>query len=431
MSEFSFKLPDLGEGTVEAEIIIWHVSPGDAVTEGQVIVDVMTDKANIEVPSPVSGRVLRTRGEPGDMITVGTELVAFDVSGKAPAATVEPPPPMQAPASPPEQQLVQAPPAPVTARREAPSQPTPDRDPASTAIASQRTPGTQVLASPAIRRRANELGIDLAGIAGSGPRGRILRKDLDGFLQTGPASTPAGTLTRSDDITEVKIIGVRRVIAQRMQAAKREIPHFAYVEEVDITALDSLRQQLNAQHPDARLTFLPFIGLALIRALKRYPHINALHDAERDMLLRHSAVHLGIATQTPDGLKVPVVRDADQLDLWQLAAAVASVAQRARDGSAGREELGGSTFTLTSLGRLGGIVSTPVINTPELGIVGINKAVQRPMVVDGRVEIRLMMNLSSSFDHRFVDGFDAASMIQAMKALLEQPALLFVPAPPG
>ena len=411
MSEFIFKLPDLGEGTVEAEIIEWHVKPGDAVAEGDVIVDVMTDKANIEVPSPTTGTVLRTTGEPGDMVAVGAELIAFGTgSAPADAAPVQP----EAVAEP--ELEPQTEPEPEPQPETAPAQ-----EPA-------RVPQKQgkVLASPALRRKAMELGINLGDVPGSGPRGRILRRDLEAYAG-GSAPAAPQVAPQSDDVEEIKVIGVRRVIAERMQAAKREIPHFAYVEELDITALEDLRKDLNQRSESSRLTYLPFLGLALIRALRAFPQCNQRYDAERGVLQRYRAVHLGVATQTPDGLKVPVVHDAHRLNLWQLAEAISEVTEQARSGSAGAKLLSGSTITITSLGKLGGIASTPVINAPEMGIIGVNKAVLRPTYIDGNVVPRLMMNLSSSFDHRFVDGFDAASMIQELKALLEQPALMFVP----
>jgi 2-oxoisovalerate dehydrogenase E2 component (dihydrolipoyl transacylase) len=437
MSEYIFKLPDLGEGTVEAEIIEWHVKPGDIIKEGQIVVDVMTDKANIEVPAPASGRVLRTSGQPGDMVIVGTELIAIETDVNAPstgarASSPTTPPPVQ-PA--PRAEAVPDAQTPLTTEQTVSlatdvEVPATNRAPNTTLSSSS----VRVLASPALRRHALELGIDLGAIQGSGPRGRILRKDLE----TG-STTVSSSMTRQSteqptssesagEITEVRIIGVRRVIAERMQAAKREIPHFAYVEETDVTALERLRAKLNERSGRDRLTLLPFIGLALFQALKQFPQCNALHDAEKGVLRRYASVHLGIATQTPDGLKVPVIKNADQLEIDGLASAISAAATKARDGTATRDDLTGSTITMTSLGKLGGIVSTPVINAPELAIIGVNKAVHRPMVIDGRVEIRLMMNLSSSFDHRFIDGFDAASMIQVIKSLLEEPALLFIPA---
>jgi len=425
MSEFIFKLPDLGEGTVEAEIILWHVKPGDVIKEGQIIVDVMTDKANIEVPAPKSGRVLRTSGTPGDMVTVGTELIAIETDVNAAVSTPPPPQTVAEPAAPTAASSVPAPSPP----------PEPVQAPVSAKpAAAPRGPSqsdVRIMASPALRKLANEMGIDLTTVVGSGPRGRILRKDIEAVEGVAPTATTAGASSTSSyspgEVTEIKVIGVRRVIAERMQAAKREIPHFAYVEEIDMTALESLRIKLNARDTSTKLTFLPFIAIALMRALKQFPQCNALFDVQNGTLRRFTSVHLGVATQTPDGLKVPVVHHADRLNLQVLAGAIQTVTEKARDGSATRQELSGSTITLTSLGKLGGIASTPVINTPEMGIIGVNKAVQRPMVIDGRVEIRLMMNLSSSFDHRFIDGFDAASMIQLMKGMLEEPALLFVP----
>ncbi len=435
MSEYIFKLPDLGEGLVEAEIIEWHVKPGNIIKEGQIVVDVMTDKANIEVPAPASGRVLRTSGQPGDMVIVGTELIAIETDVNAPGAGART---ASSPIPTPVQAVPRA--APV------PSEPSPqmndevvssatgmDVQPNDTGHSTTPYPSSaRVLASPALRRQALELGIDLAAIRGSGPRGRILRKDLETTATTQstskavPSAGQPETSMSTGEFTEVRIIGVRRVIAERMQAAKREIPHFAYVEEVDVTALERLRSKLNERPGHDRLTLLPFIGLALFQALKQFPQCNALHDAEKGVLRRYTSVHLGIATQTPDGLKVPVIRNADRLQIDGLAAAINLAATKARDGTATRDDLTGSTITLTSLGKLGGIASTPVINAPELGIIGVNKAVHRPMVIDGRVEIRLMMNLSSSFDHRFIDGFDAASMIQVIKSLLEEPALMFM-----
>ena len=440
MSEYIFKLPDLGEGTVEAEIVEWHVKPGDRVKEGDVIVDVMTDKANVEVPAPVSGTVLRTSGTPGDIVAVGAELAAFTVaagataagkpatSGKAAAAAAKAAPAKQ---SAPAQEAASAPaepPVPVQ-RSETPAASEEPQEVADTAppAADIAAAADKVITSPAIRKRAKEAGIDLRHITGSGPRGRIMRSDLENALAGETAAAPE-LPTGVGPVTETKVIGVRRVIANRLQASKREIPHFAYVEEVDITALESLRSRLNAARSDNQpgLTYLPFIAIALIRALRDFPQVNAHFDADSGMLKQFQRVHLGIATQTPDGLKVPVVHNASSRSLWDLAAEIARVAEAARDGSATRQELSGSTITLTSLGKLGGIVSTPVINLPEVGIIGVNKAVQRPMVIDSQVAVRLMMNLSSSFDHRFIDGFVAASLIAQLKNYLEEPALMFI-----
>jgi len=431
MTRYVFKMPDLGEGTVEAEVVAWHARVGDLVEEDQVIAEVMTEKAAVEVPSPVTGRIVSLTGAPGDMVPVGAELIVFDIdasddeaaepaaaaaapeAGEARTGVAPPPVAGGAPAD------VSAPAASGGAR-------------ASRGAAKRQG---RVMASPATRRRAREAGIDLAGVEGSGPGGRITREDFEAAL--GGATSPkaaaaparaAGPAKRSGT-EEVKVIGVRRVIATRMTDAKRNIPHFAYVEEVDVTELESLRQHLNGRLPAGApsLTFLPFIGAALTRVLVDFPQCNAHYDAERNVLTRHHGVHLGVATQTPDGLKVPVVRHAESLTLWDLAGEIRRVSEAARTGKASREELSGSTITITSLGKLGGIVSTPIINAPEMAIIGVNKAVDRPMVVNGAITVRRIMNLSSSFDHRYVDGYDAAAMIQALKDLLEHPATIFIP----
>ena len=406
MSQFVFKMPDLGEGTVDAEIVAWHTKPGDVVTEDQLIVEVMTDKAAVEVPAPVSGRVISISGAPGDKVAVGSPLIVFDVGGDAAASPVR---------SAPESVAAAAPPASAA--------------PAEAASPSAR-PG-RVMASPANRRRAREAGIDLTTVAGSGPGGRILREDL-GAVHTGAVHTGAvhtGAAWAAPETLEIKVIGLRRLIAERMSEAKRTIPHFAYVEEVDVTELESLRHHLNLSRPkDAgSLSYLPLVVMALTRVLESFPQCNVLYDAARGVLVRHRAVHVGIATQTPDGLKVPVVRDAQSLGLWEVAAEIRRLAERARSSKATREELVGSTITVTSLGKLGGIASTPIINAPEVAIIGLNKAVERPVVLQGAVVVRRIMNLSSSFDHRFVDGYDAAAMIQALKELLEHPAMIFIP----
>ncbi len=413
MAQYVFKMPDLGEGTVSAEVLQWHVKAGEVVQEDQIIADVMTEKAAIEIPAPVSGRVVRTRGEPGETIAVGSELIVFDTDGAAPAESAEPAEPAAAAAT-----------QPVVAAT-APIAPT-------AAIPAVSAPAAgRVMASPATRRRAKEAGIDLQAVAGSGPGGRVTRADFEAAASagaTGATRVAAPTRSARTGTTEVKIIGLRRVIAQRMSEAKRTIPHFAYVEEIDITELEALREHLNAGAPQGTppLTLLPFLGLALARVLPDFPQCNALHDPERNVVVQHGALHLGIATQTPDGLKVPVVRHAEGLSLRELAAAIRDAADRARRNKSTREELSGSTLTITSLGRLGGIASTPVINAPEVAIIGVNKAVERPVVHGGAIAIRRMMNISASFDHRFVDGYDAASMIQALKALLEHPATIFM-----
>jgi len=407
MSRYVFKMPDLGEGTVTAEVVEWKVKVGDMVKEDQIIAEVMTDKAAVEIPAPVSGRVLSITGQPGEMVAVGAELIAFETSD-SPAAS---PAPAAAPVA-----------APVTAAPGLASAP---------AVAKpQAAAGAlRVMASPATRRKAHGAGVDLTTVSGSGPGGRISAQDIETVIagQGGAAAKPVTHAPRKG-VEEIKIIGVRRVIAERMSAAKRNIPHFAYVEEVDVTELESLRQYLNSRLAKGApsLTYLPFLVAALVRVLERFPQCNAVHDAERNLILRHAAVHVGIATQTPDGLKVPVVRHAEARALHDIAAEIRRVSEAARSNKATRDELMGSTITVTSLGRLGGIASTPVINAPEVAIVGVNKAVERPVVVDGAITIRRIMNLSSSFDHRFVDGFDAAAMIQALKERLEHPATIFI-----
>lgn len=419
MSEYIFKLPDLAEGTTEAEIGEWNVGVGDEVAEDDVVCTMMTEKAAVEVSSPVSGTVKKIAGEPGDMVQVGTPLIIFETESETEAgadaeanvdAAGQPSPEAEAAGTPTGQ--AEEPPQ----RRRGPEAPQPARRKG------------KAITSPAIRRRAKEAGIDLTRVEGSGPRGRILREDFDRYLEEQTNGAPAGPPRRATGATEVKIIGLRRVIAERMSKSKREIPHFAYVEEIDVTELEALREHLNARKSDPaeRLTLLPFIGLALIRTLRDFPQCNTTHDAERNVLLRHNPVHLGIATQTGDGLKVPVVRHAEARGLQDLATEIRRVTEAARDKSAKPDELKGSTITITSLGRLGGIVSTPVINQPEVAIIGVNRAVQRPVIVDGQVTARLMMNLSSSFDHRFVDGYDAAAMIQQMKEMLEHPATIFI-----
>ncbi len=428
MSRYVFKLPDLGEGTVEAEIVSWRVKPGDSVSEDEVIVEVMTEKAAVEVPSPVSGRVLSTTGAPGDMVPVGAELIVLETQTEAGAKAAVT---AAAGAAPP----AAASPAVRTAGNGAAAAP------AAAAVA-VALPNARLATSPAIRRRAHEAGIDLRQVAGSGPNGRIVPKDLDAYvarhapptpLRSAPKAVPAAgapgpRAALAAGTEEIKVIGLRRVIAQRLSEAKRNIPHFAYVEELDITELEALRRHLNGRLPadTAPLTYLPFLALALVRVLREFPQCNAHYDAERGVIVRYAAVHLGVATQTPDGLKVPVVHDAQGRTLWELAAEIRRVSEAARSNKARREELSGSTITLTSLGKLGGIASTPIINAPEVAIIGVNRALERPLVVDGAIAIRRTMNLSSSFDHRFVDGYDAAAMIQALKECLEHPATIFM-----
>jgi len=406
MTRHVMRLPDLGEGTVSAEVIAWKVKPGDVVREDSPLVEMSTDKAVVEVPSPVTGQVISITGNPGDVIAVGAELVVFEIEAKTASSAVS----------------VPAAPAATTTNAKATAQTSSADSPKASVAVSAKVSASgaavssgRVMASPATRRRAFEAGIDLATVSGSGPQGRILALDVERARSGGPG------------ITEIPVIGVRRLIAQRMAEAKRVAPHFAYVEEVDVTELETLRVTLNAQRPAgaASLTYLPFIVRALASVLKDFPQCNALYDEKRNVLLRHAAVHAGIATQTPDGLKVPVVRDVMTRDLEGLASEIRRVSEAAKMGRARRDELSGSTITVTSLGKLGGIVSTPILNLPEVAIIGVNKAVERVVVLDGKMVIRRMMNLSSSFDHRFVDGFDAAAMIQALKLKLESPAEIF------
>jgi 2-oxoisovalerate dehydrogenase E2 component (dihydrolipoyl transacylase) len=430
MSRYVFKMPDLGEGTVSAEVVAWHVKPGDLVQEDQVMCEVMTEKAAVEMPAPVTGRILSIQGAPGDMVAVGSELVVFDTdatsaaAGDAPAAKTPPPPPAEKQAGakqPGEKQQIAAAAA-----------------AAATNGASSNGDGksSRVMVSPASRRRAAEAGLDLSTVAGTGPAGRIEPGDIDSALAAGAArGAPPSINARANapheprnGTEEVKIIGLRRVIAERLTESARSIPQYSYVEECDLTRLEGLRKHLNDRRPPSAppLTFLPFIVAALARVLDKFPQCNALYDSARGVLVKHKAVHVGVATQTPQGLKVPVVRNVESRSLHDLAAEIRRVAEAARNNKSPREELTGSTITITSLGKLGGIASTPMINMPEVSIIGINKAIERAVVVDGQICVRLMMNLSSSFDHRFVDGFDAASMIQALKDSLEQPATIFI-----
>lgn len=428
MSEYIFKLPDLGEGTVESEIAEWMVKVGDTVQEEDPICSMLTDKAAVELSSPVTGTVKSVAGEIGDVIAVGAPLIVFETSAGAAAAKAEADKPA-APKAKAESAATSQ--AGAAAAETAPTEAAPEE---ATAPASNE----KVRTSPSIRRMAREAGVDLSRVPASGPRGRILKKDFEAFQAGGgKAAAPAGGaspgpsstgLRRAVGSTEIKVIGLRRKIAERMEKANREIPQISYVEEVDITALESLRAFLNSkiEARDEKLTPLAFIGMALVRALAEFPQCNAHYDPERNTIIRHHPVHLGIATQTPDGLKVPVVRHAEARGLHDLAAEIRRVSAAARDNSAKREELSGSTITITSLGKLGGIVTTPIINLPEVAIIGVNKAVDRPMVENGQVVIRRMMNLSSSFDHRFVDGYDAAEIIQCVKNYLEQPATIFI-----
>ncbi|MCG7326892.1 dihydrolipoamide acetyltransferase family protein [Achromobacter sp. ACRQX] len=465
------KMPDIGEGIAEVELVGWHVKVGDTVAEDQPLADVMTDKATVEIPSPVVGKVISLGGDVGQVMAVGGELIRLEVEGEgnvkagaaaAPAAKAAVPagegiaadgaqraggPSLVesgAAASGVTTPGVATPATSTPAKSSTPSSASASASGSTSASAKSpaarqsggapatiRQPGEKPLASPAVRKRAWDLGVELRYVQGSGPAGRILHEDLDAWLQgQGSASNArAGSAyAERNDEDAVPVIGLRRKIAQKMAESKRRIPHFSYVEEIDVTELEDLRVQLNAKWGEQRgkLTLLPLLARAMVVALRDFPQINARYDDEAGVVTRYGAVHIGIATQSDGGLMVPVMRHAEARDLWSMAAEITRLAQAVRSGSAGRDELSGSTITITSLGPLGGIVTTPVINHPEVGIVGVNRIVERPAFRNGAVVARKLMNLSSSFDHRVVDGMDAARFIQAVRALLEQPALLFV-----
>ncbi|MFJ1210332.1 dihydrolipoamide acetyltransferase family protein [Burkholderia pyrrocinia] len=431
------KMPDIGEGIAEVELVAWHVEVGQTIKEDQPLADVMTDKAAVEIPSPVSGKVLELGGRIGEMMAVGSELIRLEVEGdgnlKAGAPVretkVETAPIAAAPSTPVADVPAGTPAAPRHDAKRAPAEPRRAEHAAQPRAA--LAPGERPLASPAVRQRAWDMGIELRYVRGTGEAGRIMHADLDAYAKTGSgaarASQAHGYNERNDE-TEVPVIGLRRAIARKMQEAKRRIPHFSYVEEIDVTELESLRADLNRRYGDARgrLTPLPLLIRAMVIALRDFPQINARFDDEAGVVTRYGAVHMGVATQTEGGLTVPVLRHAEARDVWSISAEIARLADAVRANRAQRDELSGSTITISSLGALGGIVSTPVINHPEVGIVGVNRIVERPMIRDGAVVARKMMNLSSSFDHRVVDGADAAEFIQAVRGVLERPALLFV-----
>ncbi|MDI6025030.1 dihydrolipoamide acetyltransferase family protein [Corticibacterium sp. UT-5YL-CI-8] len=426
------KLPDIGEGVAEAEVVEWHVKPGQEIGEDDLLAAVMTDKATVEIPSPVGGTVIELGGEVGSVMAVGSKLVAIeteaagskieaveDASKAAPAAApVEKPAPVaERPKAPTAEKPKAAMPAKV-------SRPSPEPV-FGMPLAAQAKP----VASPAVRGRAREAGVDLRQIRGTGPAGRVTHQDLDAFMASGAVPVVSSRTPKREGVEQIKIVGLRRRIAEKMAESTRKIAHFAYVEEVDMTALEELRAHLNKRHPDRpKLTVLPFIVRALTHALREFPQMNALYDDDAEVVSRYAAAHVGIAAQTPNGLMVPVLAHAETLNLWQTAQEIRRLAEAARDGTAKRDELSGSTITISSLGDLGGIVSTPVINRPEVAIVGINKMAIRPVWQDDRFVPRKIMNLSSSFDHRVVDGHDAASFIRAIKERLELPATLFIEA---
>ncbi len=422
MTKFTFNMPDIGEGIAEAEIVAWHVKVGDTVDEDQEIVDMMTDKATVPMESPVNGKIVEIAGEEGDMVSIGAMLVVVEVEGEVPDDVIENAKSAihEAEEAIAEAQEIISEPAPP------PPAPVPAPTPAPTPV--EMKVDTKVLASPAVRKRATDMGIDLAEVKPA-EDGRIRHADLDAFLSynAGSGFMPAGG-KREDE--PIKVIGLRKRIAQNMAASKRNIPHFSYVEEVDVTDLEEMRADLNANRGDKpKLTMMPLVITAICKLIPQFPMINARYDDEQNIVTRHGAVHLGMATQTDGGLMVPVIRDAQSKNLWQLAREIGRLADAARDGSAKSDELSGSTLTLTSLGPLGGVATTPVINRPEVAIIGPNRIIERPMFVpDGnggeRIEKRKLMNISISCDHRVVDGYDAASFIQEFKKLVETPVLL-------
>jgi 2-oxoisovalerate dehydrogenase E2 component (dihydrolipoyl transacylase) len=419
MGIYAFRLPDIGEGVVEGEVVEWMVTIGQEVKEDDAILSVMTDKATVEIPSPVDGKVISRKGEPGDIIAVGQICIEFEVEGKGNATEAESPATETKVES--KDEIKEAPAVVPEPKEEAKAE---------TAVpVSNAVKGERKLASPAVRRRARESGIDLVSVAGSGPAGRITHSDLDSWKEAGSPVAAAGpNRSQKSGTIEIPVIGLRKRIAESMTASYTTIPHFSYFEEVDVTELESLRQHLNANRAAGmpKLTYLPFIMQALVKTLKERPECNALYDDENMVVTRHEAIHLGIATQTERGLYVPVVKHVEAKDIWQTAEEMGRVTQATRDGKAGIEDLSGSTFTITSLGRMGGLGATPIINKPEVGILGVHNAKDSAVVIDGQIVIRRIMRLSSSWDHRVVDGFDGASCVQVLKGLLEHPATIFM-----
>ena len=426
MGIYEFKLPDIGEGVVEGEVVEWMVSVGDSIKEDDPILSVMTDKATVEIPSPVNGVVSKIIGEPGDILPVGEVCIEFEVDGDGnasatPAAKQE----EVVEETPKVEKVTKAKPEPIAVKA---------AEPVSAPEPVVRAAGTKALASPAVRQRARQANIDLQIVAGSGPAGRISHADLDRHIAGGAGGAtsfaPLGSTTKTKltGTEEIKVIGLRRKIADSMMASYSSIAHFSYFEEVDVTALEELRQHLNATRPDGapKLTYLPFIMQALVKALRKSPECNALYDDEANLVTRHQAIHLGIATQTDRGLYVPVVKHVEAMDIWQSAGEMIRVTSATREGKASADDLSGSTFTITSLGRLGGLGATPIINKPEVGILGVHNAKERAVVRNGQIVVRRMMNLSSSWDHRVVDGHDGATLVQRVKTYLENPATIFM-----
>jgi len=442
MGEHVIKMPDVGEGIAEAELVEWHVKVGDVVREDTVLAAVMTDKATIEIPSPVDGEVEWLGADIGDVVAIGSPLIRLKVAGEdnvssggdAKGQAAQPPDAdeeieAQADGAVPSSEAI------VEQQPGSASRRSPVETPPSPAVSMPRPPlprseGGRPIASPAVRLRAQEAGIDLRQVPGTGPAGRITHEDLDSFLTHGRPAARVPSLAQNKAVEHIKVVGLRRRIAEKMAVAKSRIPHITYVEEVDVTVLEDLRAELNASKRADRpkLTLLPFLMRAMVKAIAEQPHLNAIYDDEAGVVHQHGGVHIGIATQTASGLMVPVVRHAEARDLWDCAAELNRLAEAAKAGLATREELSGSTITITSLGSMGGIVTTPVINHPEVAIIGVNKIMVRPVWDGTRFIPRKMMNLSSSFDHRIIDGWDAAVFVQRIKTLLETPAMIFVEA---
>ncbi|WP_373492174.1 dihydrolipoamide acetyltransferase family protein [Parasphingorhabdus sp.] len=434
MSKYLFNLPDIGEGIAEAEIVKWHIKVGDVVAEDDQLADVMTDKATVEMEAPVSGKITAIAGEEGDIIAIGSMLVEIEVEGDVDLDELEE---LEA-SDPSDQSGEEARSSDKNILQDAeiedksikqPEGSTAQEASAATADATDDKPSDKrapkPLATPAVRQRARELGVDLSEVKAQGEH--IRHSDLDAYLNygSGQGYRPSGASRKREDET-IKVIGMRRKIAQNMAESKRNIPHFSYVEEIDMTEVEDMRADLNANRGERpKLTLLPLMVVAICKALPEFPMLNARYDDEAGVVTRHGAVHLGLATQTDQGLMVPVLRNAQDMNIWQLAIEIGRLASSARDGTAKAAELSGSTLTLTSLGPLGGIATTPVINRPEVAIIGPNKIVERPMIIDGEIHARKLMNLSISCDHRVVDGYDAASYVQALKHFLETPVLLF------
>ena len=428
MGDYVFKLPDIGEGVVEGEIVAWHVKVGDSIKEDDQIVDIMTDKATVTIPSPTSGIVTELSGGVGDMIAVGSALVTFSTDGSSNVNQVEKSPEPEVIEEPviEEEKISQ----PIAKEIKKPA-PKPVELITESKVLVPSSGNTRILASPAVRRRARDAELDLSVVSGSGPAGRIRHADLDAYIAAGGTVTgapPTSYSTKRNDTNEIKVVGLRRKIAEQMVKSKFSIPHFSYFEEIDVTELEELRQMLNAtrDNDQPKLTYLPFIMMALAKIMPNHKECNALYNDENNIVTQYSAVHLGIATQTDRGLFVPVVKHVETMDIWQSASEMQRVSGAARNGTASLDDLSGSTFTITSLGRDGGLGATPIINHPEVSILGIHKAREMPVVKDGKIVVRRIMNVSSSFDHRIVDGANGAALVQALKRMLEYPALIFM-----